>query len=89
VIGLPGLIITLALAFRAYPTRPLLTGVLAGLGAGLLSDGSWRTYCEVSDPVHVLTSHVASVALLTMAGTALAWLAARRAAISLAANGSR
>jgi hypothetical protein len=70
-IGLP------ALAFRAYPTHPALTGALAGLGAGLLSDGSWRTYCEVSDPVHVLTSHAASVVLLTLTGAAAAWLRAR------------
>jgi hypothetical protein len=76
VVGLPALLLTLLLAFRAYPTTPLLTGALAGLGAGLLSDGSWRTYCEVSDPVHVLTSHAASVVLLTLAGMALARLAA-------------
>jgi hypothetical protein len=77
-IGLPALLLTLVLAFRAYPTRPVLTGGLAGLGAGLLSDGSWRTYCEVSDPVHVLTSHTASVVLLTLGGMAIAWVAGRR-----------
>lgn len=73
VVGLPALLLTLLLAFRAYPTNPALTGGLAGLGAGLLSDGSWRTYCEVSDPVHVLSSHAASVLLLTLAGVAAAW----------------
>lgn len=72
-VGLPVLLLALLLAFRAYPTRPLLTGGLAGLGAGLLSDGSWRTFCEVSDPAHVLSSHAASVALLTLAGVVLAW----------------
>jgi hypothetical protein len=78
VIGLPALLLTLVLAFRAYPTRPVLTGALAGLGAGLLTDGSWRTFCEVSDPVHVLTSHAGAVVVLTMAGMSLAWAAARR-----------
>ena len=77
-IGLPALVLTLVLAFRAYPTHPVLTGALAGLGAGLISDGSWRTYCEVSDPVHVFTSHTASVLLLLVAGMGLAWIAARR-----------
>ena len=67
----------------------MLTGALAGLGAGLLSDGSWRTYCEVSDPVHVLTSHSASVVLLTLGGILLAWAAARRAAVSLSSTGTR
>jgi len=88
-VGLPALILALVLAFRAYPTNPVLTGALAGLGAGLISDGSWRTYCEVSDPVHVLTSHAASVALLTLTGILLAWLAARRAPVSLSATGTR
>jgi hypothetical protein len=82
VIGLPALVLTLVLAFRAYPTRPAVTGALAGLGAGLISDSSWRTFCEVSDPVHVLTSHAASVVLLAIAGTVLAWLTARRATVS-------
>ena len=67
-IGLPGLAVTLWLAFRAYPTRPVLTGALSGLGVGLLTDGSWRTFCEVSDPHHVLTSHMAAVLVLTLVG---------------------
>lgn len=70
-VGLPSLIVTLLLAFRAYPTRPALVGALAGLGAGLLADGSWRTYCEVTAPVHVLSAHVASVLLLGVLGLAL------------------
>lgn len=84
VVGFPALLLTILLAFRAYPTTPLLTGALAGLGAGLLADGSWRTYCEVSDPVHVLTSHAASVVLLMLAGSAIAWLVS-----TLSARGPR
>ncbi len=76
-VGLPLLALTVFLVFRAYPTRPGVTGALAGLGAGLLADGSWRTYCEVSDPAHVLTTHFASVALLTLAGVVLARLFSR------------
>lgn len=70
--GLPALAVALLLAFRAYPTRPALTGALAGLGAGLLSDGAWRTYCEVSAPSHVLSSHFASVLVLTLLGVVIA-----------------
>ena len=72
ILALPALALALLLAFRAYPTRPPLIGALAGLGAGLLMDGSWRTYCEVSDPAHVLSSHLASVLLLTFVGIAAA-----------------
>jgi hypothetical protein len=78
VVGLPALALTLVLSFRAYPTHPVLTGALAGLGAGLLSDGSWRTFCEVTDPAHVVTSHAASVAALALTGAAVAWLVGRR-----------
>lgn len=78
IVGVPALVLTLVLAFRAYVTSPIRTGAMAGLGAGLLSDGSWRTYCEVSDPVHILTSHAASVVLLALLGMAVAWAVSRR-----------
>lgn len=76
-IALPSLAITLLLAFRAYPTRPALVGALAGLGAGLLADGSWRTFCEVTDPAHVLSAHTASALVLACVG-ALAAAAVHR-----------
>jgi hypothetical protein len=75
--GLPSLALVLLLAFRAYPTRPTLIGGLAGLGAGLLADGSWRTFCEVTAPSHVLSSHLASVLLLTCVGLVAATLVGR------------
>jgi hypothetical protein len=90
-VGLPALFLTLGLAFRAYPVNPVLTGALAGLGSGLLSDGSWRTFCEVSDPVHVFSSHTASAVLLTLAGMAVAWAVSRRrsSAATPSGRGSR
>jgi hypothetical protein len=57
--------------------RPAITGALAGLGAGLFADSSWRLYCEVSDPAHVLTAHLGAVAVVTLAGTAAGLLAGR------------
>jgi hypothetical protein len=41
---------------------------MAGLGSGLLADSGWRLYCEVSDPVHVLTSHAGAIVALTLLG---------------------
>jgi hypothetical protein len=76
-IGAPALLLTLLLVFRAYPTQPVLTGALAGLGAGLLSDGSWRTFCEVSDPSHVLGSHALAVLALAVAGMVFGGVAGR------------
>jgi hypothetical protein len=77
ILGLPPLLLTLYLIGRAYPLRPALVGAVAGLGAGLLVDASWRTYCPVTDPVHILTSHLAAVLVLSMAGAAIAFAQAR------------
>jgi hypothetical protein len=77
-IGLPVMAIALALAWRAYPLRAALVGALAGLGAGLMTDAGWRTFCHVSDPVHVLSAHLAAVLALSGAGAAIAALLDRR-----------
>lgn len=71
-IGFPVMVIALALAWRAYPLRAALVGAFAGLGAGLMTDAGWRTFCHVSDPVHVLSAHLAAVLALAAAGAAIA-----------------
>jgi hypothetical protein len=73
-IGFPVMAIALALAWRAYPLRAALVGAFAGLGAGLMTDAGWRTFCHVSDPVHVLSAHLAAVLALSAAGAATAAL---------------
>jgi hypothetical protein len=69
-LGLPALAIVGVLVWRGLASRPVLTGALAGLGAGLLSDASWRLYCHVSDPGHVLLAHAGAIAALAAVGTA-------------------
>lgn len=75
VFALPLLAGALFLVRRAYPTRPALVGALCGLGAGLVIDGGWRTYCEVSQPGHILNAHHLALAALMglgcLAGTLL------------------
>jgi hypothetical protein len=71
VVGLLPLAIALLLIARGLVTRPLVAGALAGLGAGLLTDASWRLFCEVSDPAHVLTAHAAAVGALVLVGAAI------------------
>jgi hypothetical protein len=73
-IGFPVMAIALALAWRAYPLRAALVGAFAGLGAGLMTDAGWRTFCHVSDPVHVLSAHLAAVLALSATGAAVAAL---------------
>jgi hypothetical protein len=49
-----------------------LVGALVGLGAGLVTDAGWRTFCHVSDPWHVLSAHLAAVLALCGTGAAAA-----------------
>ena len=78
VAALPLIALALFLVRRALPTRPALAGALCGLGAGLIVDGSWRTYCSVSAPGHVLESHMLGLLAATLVGTLLGALIGRR-----------
>jgi len=76
-LGLVPLLLGLLLLARGLLLRPVAVGALLGLGAGLLADASWRLYCEVSDPAHVLTAHLLAVAGNAAAGALAAWLVSR------------
>jgi hypothetical protein len=68
------------LALRAFPTRPGVTGYLAGLAAGLMADAGWRLFCAFSEPVHVLGAHLGGVLFAGAMGAALTgWLSRQRA----------
>lgn len=73
-IGLPVMVLALALASRAFPLRPAWVGALGGMGAGLITDAGWRTFCHVSDPSHVLLAHIAAIVTLTLIGAIAARL---------------
>jgi hypothetical protein len=76
-LGLPALVVTIWLAFRAYPVRPARAGLLGGLGAGLFADGVQHLSCPMSDLRHVLVWHVAGMLGLALVGAATGALAAR------------
>lgn len=69
--ALPATIAAALLALRAMPTRPAVTGLLAGLGGGLMADAGWRLFCHFSEPPHVLASHLGGVVCAALAGAAL------------------
>jgi hypothetical protein len=69
--ALPGTVLAAVLAARAYPTRPALTGLLGGLGAGLMADAGWRLFCHFSEPAHVLSAHLGGVLAAGLCGAAL------------------
>ena len=60
-----------ALLLRGSTARPVLAGLLAGLGPGLTADGGWRLYCNYSQPTHVLPSHGGGALLLALVGLAV------------------
>lgn len=72
--ALPAVVLGSVLAARAWPTRPAAAGLLAGLGAGVMSDAGWRLFCGFSEPGHVLTAHAASILAAGLIG---AWLTPR------------
>ena len=69
--ALPGAVLAAVLAARAYPTRPALTGLLGGLGAGLMADAGWRLFCHFSEPAHVLSAHLGGVLAAGLCGALL------------------
>jgi hypothetical protein len=70
--ALPIVALANVLAVRAYPTRPAVAGLLAGLGAGLMADAGWRIFCHYGEPAHVLSAHLGGVMLAAAAGAVLA-----------------
>ena len=70
--ALPIVALANVLALGAYPTRPALTGLLLGLGAGLMADAGWRIFCHYGEPLHVLSAHLGGVLIAAGAGVALA-----------------
>ena len=70
--ALPIVALAGVLAMRAYPTRPAIAGLLAGLGAGLMADAGWRIFCHYGEPAHVLSAHLGGVMIAAAAGAALA-----------------
>jgi hypothetical protein len=70
--ALPGAALAAILSVRAFPTRPAVTGLLGGLGAGLMADAGWRLFCHYSEPAHVLTAHLGGVLAAGACGAVLA-----------------
>lgn len=70
--ALPIVALANVLAMRAYPIRPVVAGLLVGLGAGLMADAGWRIFCHYGEPAHVLSAHLGGVVIAAAAGAALA-----------------
>ncbi|GAB4224307.1 MAG: hypothetical protein Kow0062_25840 [Acidobacteriota bacterium] len=83
-LGLPALVVTLWLAVRAYPVRPVHAGLLGGLGAGLFADGVQHLQCGVSGLHHVLVWHLGGMLICALIGAATGWVLERVRAARMA-----
>ena len=67
--------VVLRLAARGAPTRPALTGTLAGLVVGSGAAAGYSFFCLQDNPLFYVTWYGTAIALTMIAG---AWLGARR-----------
>lgn len=78
-LGVPFLALVTYLSAKALPARPQVIGALAGVGAGVISDASWRMVCYVSVPSHFLTAHLGGIVVLGTTGYLLGlWFEGRQ-----------
>jgi hypothetical protein len=60
---------------RAFPTRRVVTGILWGLGCGLIADAGLRLYCEFTTLQHMLLEHFSAVVASMLLGVVLTGVA--------------
>jgi len=77
-LGVPLLALITYLSAKALPVRPSVVGALGGIGAGVISDASWRMICYVSVPAHFLTAHLGAIVVLGTSGYFIGLLIERR-----------
>jgi hypothetical protein len=70
-LGLPALVATLWLVFRALPLRPSVAGLLGGTGAAVAADSVNHIICPMSDLRHVLVWHTGVLCGLMLLGWAV------------------
>jgi Negative regulator of sigma F len=70
--AVPVLIASAFLTKRAFPTRRVVTGILWGLGCGLIADAGLRLYCEFTTLPHMLLEHFSAVVVSMLLGVVMA-----------------
>lgn len=66
------LVLIFSRMFRnSLANRPMMAGLLYGLGAGLAINSAWRVACPISTPLHALGAHGAAILLTALAGAML------------------
>jgi hypothetical protein len=67
----PVLLVSAFLTKRAFPLHRVATGILWGLGCGLIADAGLRLYCEFTTLPHMLLEHFAAVVASMLLGVVM------------------
>ena len=73
-IALPATLLFVWLLLRAFPMRPIVTGALGALGAGLFADATLHLICPATNLKHTLFIHGGAVATIALAGAVAGWV---------------
>lgn len=71
IIALPAFAVGYWLLARAYPLRPLVAAIAAGLGVGLIADAALFAHCAIDQPLHVALAHEGAVLTIALIGALL------------------
>ena len=74
----PVLLVSAFLTKRAFPLHRMATGILWGLGCGLIADAGLRLFCEYTVPTHLLFGHGGGILAAMVVGAAVAKIVQRR-----------
>jgi hypothetical protein len=73
-VSLPTFAFAFVLLARAYPLRPVATGTVAGLGAGMLAEAVIFLACDNAAPAHGLAVHASAAIAAGLCGAIAGWL---------------
>jgi hypothetical protein len=63
--------LTAFLVKRALPMRSVTTGLLWGIGCGLVGDAGLRLYCDFTTLPHLVLEHFAAILFAAIAGAVI------------------
>jgi hypothetical protein len=75
--AVPVLMASAFLTKRAFPLRRVATGILWGLGCGLIADAGLRLYCEFTTLPHMVLEHFSAVVASMLLGVVITGVIAK------------
>jgi hypothetical protein len=73
-VAVPSLVVGLVLLQRAWPLRPVMTSVLAGLGSGMLAGATMFIACDNASAAHAWAAHESAALAVALLGGIAGWV---------------